>query len=354
MAVDSIFQMFVEIKTQKGPVLKPQSLHFWDLTNKKNPQHLNNLVPDAPFKYLTDAILGLCYHKMTDYKYLNPEQKKFAEKAYLCFDPYTELFNKSAPRVNSLRTKNLAQKIHLENFEKQLSDIWSQAFSENSVSIEKLEAALDCLNHFETQISAPLIYNFSVSFSPKFNEKLLCFYSFLFHLRSVIAVDHNAHVEDSSIESVRCDSISDYLPKADFTANDALVYWNFKKLSIPFVNHKDNDPRVEKLFVMPMINNFKQYNHNACQLIESLPPSFLNSLRATDHEETLHHVQMDWLLGSEAGLLFKLREELYAVTDGYEKIFWPECGALKPKKSSSLNLCFHLNEKDLSQHSSAA
>ncbi|MEQ1722964.1 MAG: hypothetical protein ABL930_07285 [Pseudobdellovibrio sp.] len=346
-------QMLIEIKTHTGPILKPSEVQIWDLASPQNPKHLHNLVPSAPFKFFTDAILGLCYHKMTDYKGLSSDQKNFSENAYRTFDPYTELFNKSAPRVKSLRAKDLKQQIHFENFEKRMTEVWSHAFSKNTISFNKLTAALDCLSDFEHQMSSPLIYNFSVQFSDKFNEKLLCFYSLLFHLRSVVAVDHNAHVEDSSYESVKCDSISDYLPKADYTVNDALLYWHFKKLSHPFANHKDKDSRVEKLFIEPLAHHFKQYNHNACKLIDQLPPSFLGSLKPLEMEEALHHVQMDWLLGSESGLLFKIREELFGVIEGYDKIFWPECSNLKSKKASTLNLCFELDQKALSWHSAA-
>ena len=348
------FQMVIEIKTHSGAVLKPNEIHFWDPTSKNNPKHLQDLHPNSPFKFFTDAILGLCYQKMTDYKSMTPEQKSFSEKAYRSLDPYTELYYKSAPRVKSLRTKNLNQAIQFENFEKKMTEAWSNAFSKNKISVPKLVEALDCISEFEHQMTEPLIYNFSVQFTEKFTEKLTCFYSLLFHLRSVIAVDHNAHIEDSSYESVKCDSITDYLPKSEYTVNDALLYWNFKKLSLPFTSHKDRDARIEKLFVEPMNRHFHQYGHNACKLIDQLPPSFLNSMNQPDLEEALHHVQMDWLLGSESGLLFKVREELFGVVEGYEKIFWPESANAKEKKASSLNLCFAISEKELFQEKVSA
>lgn len=348
------FQMAIEIKTQSGPVLKPHEIHFWDSTSKNNPKHLHDLQPSSPFKFFTDAILGLCYQKMTDYKSVSPEQKTFSETAYRSLDPYTELYFKSAPRIKSLRSKNLNQQLQFENFEKKMTEAWSHAFSKNSISIPKLVEALDCISEFEHQMTAPLIYNFSVQFSEKFTEKLTCFYSLLFHLRSVIAVDHNAHIDDSSYESVKCDSITDYLPKSDYTVNDALLYWHFKKLSVPFIAHKDKDTRLEKLLIEPMSRYFKQYGHNACKLIDQLPPSFLNSLNQADLEEALHHVQMDWLLGSESGLLFKVREELFGIIEGYEKIFWPESSNSKPKTASTLNLCFAVSEKDLFREKAVA
>ncbi len=349
----NLFQMGIEIKTAAGAVLKPEQLRFWDLTSAGVPPQIKNLTPESPFKYNTDAILGLCFHKMTDYKFLTPEERQFAMQAYRSFDPYTELFQKSAPRVKSLRG-NFKATLKNENFEKQMTEIWSEVFQDKTIVFSKLEKALDCLSEFELSMETAFLYNFNVQFSEKMNEKLICFYSFLFHLRSLMAIDHNAHVEDSSFESVKCDSISDYLPKSDYTVNDAMLYLQFKKLSVPFISHKDKDIRIEKLFVEPLMKSFNQYNHNACCLIEQLPKSFINSLATSELEEALHHVQMDWLLGSEAGLLFKIREELFGVTEGYEKIFWPELALAKPKAATNLNICFKISHKDLSKDYAAA
>ena len=336
-------QLAIEIKTTSGSVLKPNELHFWELNHKNTPKHLKNTQPHSPFKFYTDAIIAVCFHKMTDYKHLSPNQADFVHHAYNTFDHYTELFNKSSPRVKSLGTTTVHQKKQYEAFEKKVTAVWNSAFTANSVSFNKLSEVLNHVADFETQIASPLIYNFGVHFSPEFTEKLICFYSMLFHLRSVVAVDHNAHVEDSSHETVKCDSISDYLPKSDYTVNDALLYWHFKKLSAGV------NADIDKKLVTPMHHYFLQYSHNACNLIDQLPVHFLDSLKDVDLEEALHHVQMDWLLGSASGLLFKIREELFGVLEGYDKIFWPESGHGKNKKSSTLSLTFELTEKDIHQ-----
>lgn len=349
------FQIGIEIKTRAGAILKPKEINFWGSTTTQKPAHLTNMTPQTPFKYYTDAILGLCYHKMNDFKFLPPEEKRFAAEAYRSLDTYTELFNKSAPRIRSLRKNSKTpQPISFELFEKQMTEVWQKTFTDKTVQLSYLTEALQVMADFEQTMQDPFLYQFNLELSEAFTEKLICFYSFLFHLRALVAVDHNAHTEDLSFESIKCDSISDYLPKSDYTVNDALLYFQFKKLSLPFVGHKDKDTRIEKLFVEPMIKHFNQLNHNACCLIEQLPKSFLSSLSVNELEEALHHVQMDWLLGSESGLLFKIREELFGLTEGYEKIFWPEFEGAAPKKSLSLNLFFKLNEKDLATESVAA
>lgn len=353
-----VIQMGIEIKTKSGAILKPQQIQFWDLncpaTHTAIPKHFSGTTLHHPFKYFTDAILGLCYHRMNDFKFLAPEDKKFALQAYNSFDTYSALFSKSTPRVKSLRKELNNPTGQYAAFEKIMTAVWEKTFSQPVIHFEDLNATLECLSEFEDSLDVTFLYNFSIQFSERFNEKLICFYSFLFHLRALIAVDHNAHVDDTSFESVKCDSISDYLPKSDYTVNDALLYWHFKKLSTPFVGHKDKDTRIEKLFVDPMLKSFNQYNHNACCLIDQLPNSFLNSLSHSELEEALHHVQMDWLLGSEAGMLFKIREELYGITEGYDKIFWHEVSASTSKKATSLNISFKLNEKDLAKEYVAA
>ena len=342
-------KMNVLISTDAGSVLHPTSLKLSSLT----PSKLNS-VPHAPFKYYTDAIIGLCYHKMNDFKKLTSEELLFTQNAYAALNPYIELFRKSAPRVQAIAKAKNEPSLKVENFEKSMTDLWQGLFSSDTVDLSKVPQILDVISDFETQLGSPLLYNFSLNLSERFQEKLISFYSFLFHLRSVIAIDHNAYVEDSSIESVKCDSISDYLPKSDYTANDALLFWQFKKLSTPFVSHKDKDVRIEKLLVQPLEKYFQQYNHNACCLIRQLPSSFLNSLSHAELEETLHHVQMDWLLGSASGLLFKIREELFGLIEGYDKVFWPETLNLKPKAHSQLKLSFEISDSDLMSETSAA
>lgn len=357
------FQIGIEIKTQKGPVLKPHEMQIWDLKSENIPSHFKNSNSQKPLKYFTDALLAICFYKMNDFQNLDEKQKKLADEAYYNLNPYSELFKKSSDRLKTIQKNNpqapqsqlqnnLNKKI--EEFENKLTNLWKTTFSSNKIQFSKMLDILNLLNQFEHQIASAYLYNMNFSFKNEFNEKLICFYSFLFHLRGLVAIDHNSHVEDSSIECVKCDSISDYLPKADYTVNDALLYWHFKNLSLPFVGHKDKDPRIEKLFVEPMNHYFNQYNHNACCLIDQLPANYLNTISKTDMEENLHSIQMDWLLGSGSGLLFRIREELFGLTEGYEKIFWPEASVGFVKKPTSLSLAFHLSEKDIQFNESQA
>ena len=343
-------QMGYEIKTANGPVLKPTEIKIWDQNSR-----FSEFTPQAPFKYMNDALIGLTFQKMSGFKNLTFTDRVFAEQSLKALEPYFELYQKSATKLKSVIQKIKPEhQLAAENFEKKFNDFWSQTITATELSFKFFGKALEIINSFENELGKPFIYNFSVKFSEGFTEKLVCFYSLLFHLRSVIALDHNARVDDTVFESIKCDSIADYLPKADFTVNDAMLYWQFKKLSTPFVSHKDKDIRIEKLFINPLERAFFQYNHNACALIDNLPQGFLTSHSQTELEDLLHDVQMDWLLGSSTGILFRLREETFGLVHGYDKIFWPDAIAAKNKKSSSLKICFELNETNVFGHSTAA
>lgn len=348
--------MGFEIQTEAGPVLKPVGFQVWDKSS-----HFSEYIPQAPFKFLTDALLGLSFQKMTDFKHLDSVEKIFAEQAYKSLEPYHQLFKNSSVGIKSIRknenprkNSNIQCKLISEIFQKKMLTLFDQLFLKNKIDFKVMNDVLSTISDFENQTAAPLLYNFYIQFSSDFNEKLIGFYSFLFHLRSIIAVDHNAQIDDTSFQSVNCDSISNYLPRADYTANDAILFWQFCKLSKPFVGHKDKDTRIDMLFVTPLERAFYQYNHNACCLIDQLPKSFLNSMSNTELEVALYQIQMDWLLGSETGLLFRIREELYGLTEGYNKIFWPEASGQKNKKASKLKLCFEISDQDLSKTFSAA
>lgn len=336
-------KMKFEIKTSQGSVLKPVSLQSIQQSSSKNISS-----SQKHFKFMTDSIVGLQFLKLIGFKKTALPDQKFILKAIETFCPYTALYKNSAHRLASeklLHPKKSAP--NATHFEDQWFNFWNGLNFDVNFDLKQLSQAIEMISVLETEAGSALIYNTQLQLSEKAIDHLNSFYSFLFHLRSLVAIDHNSQVDDTAFESVKCDSISDYLPKADFTTNDALVYWQFKKLSTPFIDHKDKDVRIEKLFVNPMQRAFEQYNHNACVLIDTLPQDYLSKYSNSELENKLHQVQMDWLLGTSAGLLFRVREELYALTHGYDKVFWPEASEQPLKSAASLKVDFELTETDL-------
>ncbi|MBK9321702.1 MAG: hypothetical protein IPM97_01895 [Bdellovibrionaceae bacterium] len=346
-------QLGYEVKIETGRIAKPIAVELW-----KNPTQNEKWTKTTPFKYMADALVGLSLIKLNDYiksPLLSPQLNyNFCSEAWRALDPHFELFQRATARVNSL--KEFAQKVannDVHVLENSLDEIITNAQKPWGIDLKELFAINDAISHFENKTGTHLIYHFGFNFSKSLIEKLHAVFSLLFHLRSLIALDYNAHTHDATFEAVKVDAISDYLPKPDYVVHDALLYLNFKRLSVPFSALK-NDIRVEKLFVSPLQKAFQQYTHNAYFLVEQLPPHFLNSLSHSELEDALYMVQTDWLLGSEAGALFKIREELFGLEYGYEKIFWLDLQKKPNFKPANLSICCEVDENDISGGAHAA
>lgn len=334
------FQMGFKIKTAPELAYTPTQFSIWDKQS-----HLTDFTPTSALKYMNDALVGMNYHVLNQYQVATPAEKDFIQNYLQEFDPYHKLYQNSAQRLEKQIPK-IPKKYNerTQQFEQSVSKMIAQFFSSTDLQFRFLGEILNTISNFEKETETAFIYNFNIQFSKSFTYQLTCFYSFLFHLRTITGLYLNSQVEDSVFEGVKCDSISDYLSKTDFTVNDALLYWQFKKLATPFVGQPD--VRVEKLFVNPLESAFLKYNHNACSLINNLPESYLTFYSTVQLEEHLHQIQADWLLGSSCGLLFRIREELYGIHQGYNQIFWPEVQPLA-EKNTPLYFCFEITPADL-------
>lgn len=341
-----------DVTMDKGSTWKPLKVQFW---NKE--EHFSQFTPTEPFKYMADALTGLSLVKLNHYlksPVANPTlDYNFACEAFRALDPHMELYERSQPRVRALQSQSVMVPPNvIAEFEELFNECFETAMKPWGVDLAALGPLLDTFAWLENKIGGPLLYNFGLNFSKPFTEKLHVLYSFLYHIRSLVAVDHNAHQEDPSHECVKVDAITDYLPRAEYVVNDALLYWTFQKLAQPFSSNS-SESRVDKLFVQPFEKAFQKYSHNGCHLIDNLPKSFIKSMTPVELEEALYLVQMDWLLGSPAGLMFKIREEIFALNSGYERIFWKDVEPQAHGKPYSLHICCELTEDIVFDHKAA-
>lgn len=325
-----------DIKGEAGTLLKPQEIHHWREDEfKKHP-------PEKPFYYRTDALAGMALVHLNQHlksPFTTPKMNySFCFEAWRALEPHHELYEKAQIRVGALRSHLKRQPANqMLSFEGQLSEIMSSAMSDKKVEIETLVEMIDVIDKLETEMSRPLLYNFSLNLSKGMIDRLMHLHSFLFNMRALVAMDYNAFINDPTHEALRVDSIEDYLAKADYVANDSLLYLQLKK-------QKDKMPAQA---YETLRTGFLQYSHNGACLIENLPASFLSSLQTGELEETLYLVQMDWLLGTEAGLLYRIREELFGLQDGYDKIFWPELAERPNSSPQQLSISCELTEEDV-------
>lgn len=328
-----------DIQMERGGLPRPTQINLW-----QNEDKFQKTKPTTPFKYFSDALLGISSNYLSLWaQNAKPTEMEIWLEAWKNLEAHYEMHVRSEERVHALKKEVKAVVPQLmQSFEQKFNEKLREVFKSPRLDLTSFWPLIEIIDSLEQQNKAPLLFNFSVHFSPEFNLRLQMLFSFLWNLRTLVAVDHNAHIEDPSHEALCMDSICDYLPKSDYVVNDALLYYNFKKLTQPFSVGKNSDIKIDKLLIAPLEKAFHQYSHNASYLIDHLPQSFLSSMNPVDLEEALYLVQMDWLLGAPAGLLFKIREEFFGLQNGYEKIFWPAWDNGNFKKSMNLSVCCEL------------
>jgi len=313
-----------DVVSASGNFPRPQRIEFW------KDRDFNNLAPEVPLHYKADALLGLSLyllHHGWNSKHLPPHGGKpdsLTQDLWKSLEPHYELFLRAQPRVSALRRDKSLSSPFAPAFEKSFTEILDDAAQKDGWNLEALQPIMDLVDDLEIKLERPLLYDFSFQVSPEMRTKLHWLHSCLFHLRTLIAIDYNAYIHDATHEAVKVDSITDYVARAEYVANDALLYWNFKKMR----------ERLPADAATDLEQHFLTYSHNGAYLIESLPKSFLSAMNAEELEESLYLVQMDWLLGTDAGLLFRIREELYGLHEGYENIFWRDVIDQAPKATS--------------------
>jgi len=342
-STESGIWMGYDILTEKGPFARPQKIVFWEASQFKHHQ------PESPFHYSADALLGLSLvhlNKNLQHPFATPQMNySFANESWKTLEPHHELYARSQPRIQALRdAMKLEPSQTAASFERSFTEVLQASMETWGMDLAHLCGLIESIEELEHAQDRPLLYNFELKFSRETLSKLHFVHSLLFNLRALLAMDYNAHVQDAAHEAVKVDSITDYLPKAEYVANDALLYWSFKRCR----------EEMPKRVADKLEKSFFTYSHNGAALIEGLPKSFLKKLSTEELEETLFLVQMDWLLGTDAGLLFRIREELYGIVEGYEQIFYHDIIGQNRSQGGPLSVNCQITRETLDPHHSRA
>ncbi len=353
------FQFNYAIHTNPGVLLSPSRIEIFSEDKTRNKSDFQK-----PYRYLDDALLGFGIHLFNNY-FRSPLYKgstgSYAMnlETWKKLNPLYNLYNRYQQRTKALRQNHPKNSLSLDRFIISLRDGMKGASQPWGIDLDALKGCLSSFSLLEEELRVPLLFNFEMDFPSQVIDEMQVLYALLFHLRAIIAMDHNKIPDVAVHEGCTVDPFSDYLPKAEFIVNDAMIYFQFQKLQRKFPikasTHFDT-PELNSLkaWLSPLQASFHQYAHNACQLIDNLPEEFLKALKPSELEDALYLIQMDWLLGSPAGLLFRIREELFALEEGYEKVFWRDLEGHQTRPSQIIQISTLLTEDDIKQHSVAA
>jgi hypothetical protein len=186
----------------------------------------------------------------------------------------------------------------------------------NGINLTEFHSLIDSLNFFETKRSHPLLFDTQLQLSPATMNILHTLYSLLYNLRALTAVHYNSLRKDTLYESLQIDSVKDYFHAPDLLTNESMLYYHYLSLRKNGLLTGASLDSLGQAF-----RNFLPHSH---YLVNCLPEEFFTQQNTEMLEQSLYTFQIDWLLGTPAGLLYRLREELIGLKEGYDQTFWPE------------------------------
>ena len=310
------------------------------------PIHLNSTInvsneaeghPYSPLPYFTDALLGLSAYKLNlntkDYVPSTPEDQLISH-LWLKLEPMYEVYQRSYQRVRPLlHSKSTLIRTELEqSLEQSLNEIIKQSCTGDGIHFDVLLNLIDSLNYFESKRSHPVLFDTQLQLSETGMNTLHTLNSLLYNLRAISAIYYNSKRKEPLYESLHLDSVKDYFHAPDLLTNETMLYYQFLKLC--------KKGQINEHIEASMIKAFRNHLPHSHYLVHSLPDNFFSNQNSELLEQSLYTFQIDWLLGSPAGLLYRIREELIGIKEGYENTFWPE---LHSEESDEPTNTLHVN-----------
>lgn len=172
------------------------------------------------------------------------------------------------------------------------------------------KSLIEIIDDFEQGEQKTLLFSHGLELNPLLRLKLLCVYSVWFYARTLSVHSYNSSTRDLAFDCARVDRITNYLPHPEFTVNDSILLATLKS------QLSGEAAKIDQVF--------QTWAHNSVKLLKCVPEGWFKELSPEELQNKIHQLQVHWLLGTPEGLLFRLREEAYGLTHGYQEIFHPE------------------------------
>jgi len=290
-----------DIRGEKDILSRPRYLTI------RHTGQVTNEIPQG-LKYNADLLTGLNLHWLC-----LPKKSILNHNIYsalIALDPHYTLNLRAKTRLSSWLKRTQVTSINL-GLLNQIAEIISRATNEEGLNVTNLLELIPIFEQIESHVKRPLLYNFTLELP---NDVLSSFHilaNLLFYARCLVITDYNQQIQDPTFESIRMDSVHDYLPKLESIAHDAAIYSHFIRL----------EAQMPTLVAQRLKEVFHNYSSMASTLIDSIDRIKPSQSFGKDLSEIMVQLQIDWLFGTTAGICYRLREELVALRDGYHTVF---------------------------------
>lgn len=274
----------------------------------RNPGETQSNQPFEGLKYQADILAGLNLYWLClpETAGLNAN----LSAALSLMDPHHSLHHSAKERIGMWQKKKPGSLSSI-NIASPIAEVLNDATRENGLDLSKLLGLIPIFEKIESHHRRPLLFNFELELTPDILNSLHLLTNLLFYVRALVMSDYNHQLQDPTFESIRMDSVHDYLPKLESIAHDAAIYSHFRRL----------EAQMPTLVAQRLKEVFHNYTSMGVTLIDSIERIRPSHSFGKDLSQNLQRIQMDWLFGTTSGICHRLREELLAIRDGYHNVF---------------------------------
>jgi hypothetical protein len=284
----------------------------------------------APMPYYTDALVGLSANKLFVHSKGTPSSNEEALAALLWqkIEPMHEVYHRSQQRMKTFMTTSPKDESVITKFEQALRETLKKSCTTKGTHLNELSHLLEAIQQLELDRSIPLLFDTKLHLSEGAMSVLHTVYSLLYNLRALTANQYNSASADPLYDGLHIDSVKDYFHAPELLTNDTLLYHHLLTLKRNGKLTRPGDNSLTEAFI-----SYLPHTHF---LLANLPEGFFEHKEQSQLEDELYQFQVDWLLGTSAGLLYRIREELIGVREGYQHTFWPELQFEEAKEPLSI------------------
>lgn len=346
-------RLVYQVMGKSGPIFNPTNIRYLDPTSSGI--DLTAIAPIAGAVPALAGVAGLTLAASVASVALSAAAVKKCVEIQKSLTRIEARLGKMSDQLNRIeqRVERIDVKVAETHLREAVKHIKAEAITEDEIDLAKLSRLYRDLDAFRNSYEGPTLFNFSLQLTSDVRDRLEELLQFLQSLRVATVIAHNGTLDGDPYRVIHADPIGDYLgcplraviEVATAIGRDDKVFFRFiEKLG----EHVENrflwagESENEEFQQFCVEHYFKPQNEAMSTTVTAAAAMCLTmgveaaapdlDYDSEESEDALFNLAKTWFLESDASVVYRLTEELRALSEGYENVFYP---GLKESESDS-------------------
>ena len=315
-----------QVLGQDGPIFNPQNIRYLSPDSPEIPA-----LPGAGASGLAVGLSGVglisSFLNLGISAYIAGQVRALHDK----LDDLEEMMEIIERKIDYIVKKvdRIDTQVAENNLRHALEYALQKAVSKERIDLSVLAVLVDDFEKFNESFSDFPILNFGLRLSSDICGRLKQICDLAYRVRTLVAHRHNASVDGDPERIITVNPIDDYfLYFGGDLRTHVKATLHLEKEAIKRAEWLDFDDYLSvsrtKLFPEDYKVYHEGFRYARAAGIRILPPASKAVKDPKGAEQNLYNLVVGWLYNTDSGLLSRAWWELKAISDGYEKTFWPK------------------------------